>query len=87
MLVTHEAGAGHPHGFAILEDLARAIGASATFHGHHHDRLDYRFNWEAQGRRSYGVGFGGIADLAGNVIVPGELDHVRQFRWRNISLE
>ena len=87
VLVTHEAGGAHPHGFEILDDLARAMGASATFHGHHHDRLDYSSHWERQGFRSFGVGLGGITDLAGNVIVPGELDLVRQFRRRIIPLE
>lgn len=87
VLVTHEAGAGHPHGFEILDDLARAMGVSVTFHGHHHDRLDYSARWEAQEFRSFGVGLRGIAGLGGNVIVPGELDHVRQFRQRIIPLE
>lgn len=82
VLVTHEAGEGHPHGFEIIDDLARSMGVSATFHGHHHDRLDYSSRWEAQGFRSHGVGLGGIMDLDGSVIVLGELDHVRQFRRR-----
>jgi len=80
VLVTHEAGAGHPHGVGLIDDLARAMGVATTFHGHHHDRLDYSSRWATEGFRSFGVGLGGIADLDGNVIVPGELDHVRQFR-------
>ncbi len=84
VLVTHEAGGAHPHGFEIIDDLARAMGVSLTFHGHHHDRLDYSSRWELQGFRSHGVGLGGITDLEGNVIVPGELDLVRQARRRNI---
>lgn len=82
VLVTHEAGAGHPNGFKILDNLARSMRVSTTFHGHHHDRLDYSGIWEAQGFRSFGVGLGGITDLTGKVIVPGELDHIRQYRQR-----
>jgi predicted phosphodiesterase len=87
VLVTHEAGAAHPHGFEIIVDLARAMGASVTFHGHHHDLLDYSSRWQGLGFRSFGVGLGGISDLNGTVVVPGELDHVRQFRRRNNPLE
>ena len=79
VLVTHEAGSAHPHGIEILDDLARAMGVHTTFHGHHHDRLDYSVRWESQGFRSFGVGLGGITDLSGAVILSGEMDHVRQF--------
>jgi predicted phosphodiesterase len=36
VLVTHEAPSSHPHGFAVIDDLARACGASLIVHGHHH---------------------------------------------------
>lgn len=87
VLITHEAGAGHPHGLEILDDLARAMGVHTVFHGHHHDSLDYSGRWGAQGFRSFGVGLGGITDLMGNVVVPGELDHVRQVRSRKFDLD
>lgn len=37
LLITHEAPESHRHGFEVLGDLARAMGATAMVHGHHHD--------------------------------------------------
>ncbi len=82
VLVTHEAGAAHPLGVEILDDLARAMGVHTVFHGHHHDSLDYSDKWSIQGFRSFGVGLGGVKDMDGRVIIPGELDHIRKFRRR-----
>ena len=45
VLVTHEAPSAHPHGFAALDELARALGVKSAFHGHHHDCRDYRARW------------------------------------------
>jgi hypothetical protein len=36
VLVTHEAPTTHPHGFAVIDDLALAGGAKLIVHGHHH---------------------------------------------------
>ncbi len=36
ILVTHEAPSTHPHGFAVIDTLARTCGASLIVHGHHH---------------------------------------------------
>lgn len=36
ILVSHEAPTSHPHGFGIVDDLARACGARLIVHGHHH---------------------------------------------------
>jgi len=36
VLVTHEAPTSHPHGFAVIDELARAAGARLIVHGHHH---------------------------------------------------
>ena len=84
ILVTHEAFGYHPHGFGILDDLARSLGARVAVHGHQHDCLDNSQLWVAQGFRSFGVGLRGITaiDLDGNasVVVPGELDAARKFR-------
>ena len=82
VLVTHEAGAGHPYGFSVIDDVARSLGVHTSFHGHHHDRLDYSGRWREQGFRSFGVGLGGITDLQGQIIRPGEVDHIRQHRGR-----
>ena len=58
------------------------MGVQATFHGHHHDRLDYSARWDALGLRAYGVGKRGVTDRYGNVIVPGDLDEQRSGRAR-----
>lgn len=36
ILVTHEAPSTHEHGFAVIDELARAGGARLIVHGHHH---------------------------------------------------
>lgn len=36
VLVTHEAPESHRHGFKIIGDLAKAMGARLVVHGHHH---------------------------------------------------
>ena len=82
ILVTHEAGASHPRGFEAIDELASAMGVQATFHGHHHDRLDYSARWDELGLRAYGVGRRGITDRDGNVILPGDLDEQRAGRAR-----
>lgn len=80
ILITHEAPGCHPHGFESLNELGRAMGVSRTFHGHHHDRLDYSGQFERLGHRAFGVGFCGITDQDGNVIRPGDFDDERQGR-------
>lgn len=81
ILITHEAGGYHHHGFEILDDLARNLGVKVTVHGHQHDNLDSSDLWEKQGFKSFGVGLRGItaidADGTAEVVVPGELDEQR----------
>lgn len=36
ILVSHEAPSAHPHGFAVIDELAAAGGAKLIVHGHHH---------------------------------------------------
>ena len=54
--------------------------ASTTFHGHHHDSLDYSRHWDQLGHKAYGVGFCGITALDGTVIRVGDYDTVRKTR-------
>ncbi len=77
ILVTHEAGASHPNGFDAIDELAAALGVHTSFHGHHHDRLDYSKRWDSLGFRAFGVGLRGISDQDGQVVVPGEEDEHR----------
>jgi predicted phosphodiesterase len=66
VLVSHEAPAAHPHGFRVIDDLARAMGVSVVFHGHHHG--DRTYPEEGEGYRIHAVGLRGIRDLYGGVI-------------------
>lgn len=36
ILVSHEAPSSHPHGFAVIDALAQALGVRLVVHGHHH---------------------------------------------------
>lgn len=80
VLVTHEAPAVHPHGFDAIDRLARQMQASTTFHGHHHDSLDYSSHWNQLDHKAYGVGFCGITALDGTVICVGDYDTARKTR-------
>lgn len=76
ILVTHEAPSCHPHGFHVIDELANSLGVAKLFHGHHHDRLDYSSYWESTGFEAFGVGFCGITDQDGLVVVTGQFDDV-----------
>lgn len=80
ILVTHEAPEFHPHGNEALTLLAISLDAKTTFHGHHHDRLDYNERAGELGMAAFGVGLRGITGRDGCVIVPGELDKIRADR-------
>jgi len=69
VLVSHEAPSCHPHGFQAIDDLAASLGAQRTFHGHHHEHVDYSAG-EAQrlGFWPFGVGYGEIRDEMGNIV-------------------
>jgi predicted phosphodiesterase len=82
ILVTHEAGSSHPHGFEAIDELAAAMGVHTTFHGHHHDRLDYSAKWPSLGFKAFGVGLRGITGRAGEVIRSGEVDDRRNLARR-----
>lgn len=80
VLVTHEAPAVHPHGFDVLDELGRRMKVHTSFHGHHHDSLDYSRHWGKLGYKAFGVGFCGITALDGTVIRVGDYDSVRKTR-------
>ena len=68
VLVTHEAPSSHPSGAAVLDGLARAMGARLVIHGHHH--VAYRARaadgLEAQGvAAAWGMGLSGVAHWRG----------------------
>ena len=80
ILVTHEAPSCHPHGFATIDELAKAMRVRTMFHGHQHDCLDYSTWNRQQGIDAFGVGLRGITNQDGGVVVPGEIDAVRHCR-------
>ncbi|GGC33639.1 hypothetical protein GCM10011504_09920 [Siccirubricoccus deserti] len=73
ILVTHEAPSSHPAGLAVIEALARSMGAALIVHGHHH--VGYRAR-AADGLEVQGVGAAWGVDRHGVVHWPGEAD-----RW------
>lgn len=79
ILVTHEAGSSHPHGFAAIDELARAMGVARTFHGHHHDQLDYSADRARLGFSAFGVGFRSIVDQDGQPL--NRTQQARQQKW------
>ncbi len=69
ILVAHEAPSSHPMGNAVIDDLARRMGARLVIHGHHH--VNYR------GRARDGLEVVGVASAwgvlnDGSVLWPGE---------------
>lgn len=40
ILVSHEAPSSHPHGFAVIDDLAQTCDARLIVHGHHHQSYE-----------------------------------------------
>lgn len=74
LLVTHEAPSCHPYGFRAIDALAREMHAETTFHGHHHDRLNYASSFNKLGFKAYGVGYRCVSDLHGNVLLDGLYD-------------
>lgn len=85
ILVTHEAPSCHPHGFAVIDELARSMRVKASFHGHHHDRINYQACWPSLGFQAHGVGFCGISDHFGGLVRIGEFDALRQYRVARLA--
>lgn len=80
ILVTHEAPCCHPYGFVGITELAKGMQVKKTFHGHHHDRLDYSAHRERLGFDAHGVGYRGISDQDGALVRLGDYDDERSGR-------
>lgn len=74
ILVSHEAPSCHPHGFAAIDELAQSMKVKFTFHGHHHDRLNYTEHEERLRFSAHGVGLRGVTNMYGEMIRSGQLD-------------
>lgn len=71
ILVTHEAPGCHRKGFAALDRLGKSLRVRWCFHGHQHEDRVYGSHL---GMTVRGVGYRGIVNLKGEVIVPAQLD-------------
>lgn len=80
VLITHEAPSCHPHGNAALTKLAQAMRVRSSFHGHHHDCINYSSGWTKLGFKPFGVGLRGISTIEGQVVVAGLKDQERGYR-------
>jgi hypothetical protein len=80
ILVTHEAPSCHRHGFIAIDSLAQSMKVKTTFHGHHHDCLDYSEHEAKLGFKPHGVGLRGVTDMYGGMIRAGQLDEQRMNR-------
>ena len=69
VLVAHEAPSSHPSGVAVIDGLARAMGAGLVVHGHHH--VGYRASAE-DGLEVQGVAAAWGMDAAGGAYWRGE---------------
>lgn len=71
VLVTHEAAGCHKKGFAAIDRLGQGLHVRWLFHGHQHEDHEYG---RYKGMIVRGVGYRGIVDLEGRVIVPSQMD-------------
>ena len=78
ILVTHEAPSCHQYGFVGIDVLAKSMKVKYSFHGHHHDRLNYEKDHERLGFNAHGVGFRGVSDMYGGMIKASNFDDDRQ---------
>lgn len=70
ILVSHEAPFPHPTGFAVLNELANAMGVKQFYHGHHHENFDY----SAMNHNAFqiiNVGFRSVATEDGEYLLKG----------------
>ena len=77
ILVTHEAPSCHHYGFLGIDVLAQSMKVKYSFHGHHHDRLNYEKDHERLGFSAHGVGFCGVTDMYGGMIKAGNFDDIK----------
>ena len=71
ILVTHEAPSCHKKGFCALDRLAKTMGVKWLFHGHQHEDRAYGMQGLILTRA---VGYNGIVNLKGEVVVEAKLD-------------
>lgn len=65
ILVTHEAPSCHPFGWPDIDELAKRMGVSYVFHGHHHETKIYPYC----GFQAVSVGFRSIVEIDGDGVI------------------
>lgn len=70
ILICHEAPKPHPSGFDVINQLAKKLGVTQIYHGHHHENFDYR-TLPQQNYQIINVGFRSLCDEAGNYLYIG----------------
>lgn len=65
ILVTHEAPSCHPFGWSVIDELAKRMGVSYVFHGHHHETKIYPYC----GFQAVSVGFRSIVEIDGEGVI------------------
>lgn len=71
ILVTHEAPGCHTKGFYALDKLAKSLSARWIFHGHQHEDREYCRENNVNIRA---VGYRGVVNLQGEVVIEAQLD-------------
>ncbi|MBN6711069.1 metallophosphoesterase [Haemophilus haemoglobinophilus] len=71
ILICHEAPKPHPSGFAVINQLARAMQVKHIFHGHHHDCFDYTQRTNKNPFQITNVGFRSLCDIEGKYLLIG----------------
>lgn len=69
ILISHEAPKPHPLGFAIFNQLAKKMGITHIFHGHHHENFDYTDINRDKNLKITNVGFRSLCDEQGNYLL------------------
>ncbi|MCW9718690.1 metallophosphoesterase family protein [Avibacterium sp. 21-599] len=69
ILVSHEAPKPHPLGFSVFNKLAKKMGVTHIFHGHHHENVDYSSINRDVNLNITNVGFRSLCDEQGNYLL------------------
>lgn len=82
ILVTHEAPSCHKKGFCAIDRLAKSLNAKWLFHGHQHEDREYGMPSNILMRA---VGYRGIVNLQGEVVIEAQLDPREEAALRSMT--
>lgn len=84
VLVTHEAAGCHKKGFEAIDRLGKSLHVRWLFHGHQHEDVSFG---RYKGMWVRAVGYRGIVDMEGHVIVASQIDPRDQFAMQQAGEE